>query len=160
MEGQTKKQRIGEIFRFLLVGGTATLVDYLCFWLLDGVLLPLAGEAAWWQTLSLLLATAVGFSIGLVVNWILSVKFVFLHTKKKVEVGAKKPFALFAIIGLVGLLLTEVGILILVSLLPEFFLFGGTGLMGTSWKKWLARVIMTCLVLVWNYIGRKILIFK
>ena len=42
---QTKKQLFWEIFRFLLVGGTATVADYFVFWLFDGLLfsaLPLS----------------------------------------------------------------------------------------------------------------------
>ncbi len=160
MEKQTKKQLFWEIFRFLLVGGTATLVDYCLFWLLDGVLLPLVSTARVWQTFSLLFATAVGFCVGLVVNWILSVKFVFLQVRDKEEATSKKSFALFSLIGVIGLLITEVGVLLLVSVLPTFSLFGRTELLGTTWAKWLSRAIMTGIVLVWNYLGRKLLVFK
>ena len=158
---QTKKQLFWEIFRFLLVGGTATLADYLVFWLFDGVLfslLPFSGKA--WSVLSLTVATAAGFCVGLLVNWILSVKFVFRAVKNKEEASSKKSFALFTLIGVVGLALTEVGVLLLVAIFPEFTIFGRTELLGTEWKKWVAKAIMTCIVLVFNYVGRKLLIFK
>ena len=157
---QTKKQLFWEIFRFLLVGGTATVVDYIVFWLFDGVLFPLISDAAWWATVSLILATAFGFCVGLIVNWILSVKFVFLAVRDKEEAASKKSFMLFTVIGVIGLVITEVGILLLVAILPEFPLFGTTDLLGTTWAKWLAKVIMTCVVLVFNYVGRKVFIFK
>ncbi len=157
---QTKKQLFWEIFRFLLVGGAATLVDYFVFWIFDGVLLPLISAAKWWETCSLILATAFGFCAGLIVNWILSVKFVFRQSKEEVGLKDKKPFAVFAIIGLIGLALTEVGVLLLVWILPEFSLFGVTEVLGTTWAKWLAKVIMTCIVLVWNYVARKLTVFK
>ena len=157
---QTKKELFWEIFRFLLVGGTATLVDYFVFWIFDGLLFPLVEAGAWWTTFSLIVATALGFCVGLIVNWLLSVSFVFKQVKDKGEAASKKSFLLFTIIGVFGLLITEVGILILVAIFPEFPLFGVTELMGTTWAKWLAKVIMTCIVLVWNYIGRKIFIFK
>ncbi len=159
-EKQTKKQLFWEIFRFLLVGGTATLVDYFVFWLFDGVLFPLISTASRWQTISLILSTALGFCVGLLVNWILSVKFVFRQVKNQEEATSKKSFAVFTIIGIFGLIITEVGILLLVSIFPAFSLFGRTDLLGTTWAKWLAKVIMTCLVLVWNYVGRKIFVFK
>ncbi len=159
-EKQTKKQLFWEIFRFLLVGGTATLVDYFVFWIFDGVLFPLISTAKWWTTLSLILATALGFCVGLIVNWILSVKFVFQQVKDKEEAGSKKSFMIFTIIGVFGLVITEIGILLLVAILPEFPLFGVTEVLGTTWAKWLAKVVMTCIVLAWNYIGRKIFIFK
>ena len=157
---QTKKELFWEIFRFLLVGGTATVVDYLVFWIFDGVLLPLISSAEWWVTVSLIVATALGFCAGLTVNWILSVKFVFRQVKNKEESSSKKAFFIFTLIGVIGLLITEVGILILVAVLPKFALFGVTEILGTSWAKWLAKVIMTCIVLVWNYVGRKIFVFK
>ncbi len=160
MAKQTKRQLFWEIVRFLAVGGTATLVDYFLFWLLDGVLLPLVGKGEGWQIFSLVLATGVGFCVGLLVNWVLSVKFVFLEVRDKEEARSKKSFALFSVIGVIGLLITEAGILILVSIIPAFSLFGSTELWGTTWAKWLSRAIMTAIVLVWNYLGRKILVFK
>ncbi len=160
MAKQTKRQLFWEIVRFLAVGGTATLVDYFLFWLLDGVLLPIVSSAKGWQTFSLVLATGVGFCVGLFVNWVLSVKFVFLQVRDEEEARSKKSFALFSLIGVIGLLITEVGIVFLVSVLPKFRLFGTTELWGTTWAKWLSRAIMTAIVLVWNYLGRKVFVFK
>ncbi len=160
-EKQTKEQLFWEIFRFLLVGGTATIADYLVFWLFDGWLLPLlpvSGKA--WTTISLIISTAAGFGIGLVVNWILSVRFVFRAVKDKEEASSKKSFFVFTVIGLIGLAITEVGVVILVAVLPEITLFGTTAFFRTEWSKWVAKVIMTCIVLVFNYTGRKLLIFK
>ena len=156
---QTKKQLFWEIFRFLLVGGTATLVDYFVFWIFDGLLFPLFMPTAW-HTFSLVLATALGFCVGLVVNWVLSVTFVFKHVKDEQEAKSKKSFALFTIIGVIGLLITELGIVLLVAVFPPITIFGTQALFGTAWEKWVAKVIMTCIVLVWNYLGRKIFIFK
>ena len=158
---QTKKQLFWEIFRFLLVGGAATVADYFVFWLFDGLLfsaLPLSGKA--WELFFLIVATAAGFCVGLIVNWILSVKFVFRAVRNQEEVESKKSFFVFTVIGLIGLGLTEIGVVLLVMLFPEITLFGTTALLGTEWKKWLAKVIMTCIVLVFNYVGRKLLVFK
>ncbi len=157
---QTKKQLFWEIFRFLFVGGIATLADYFVFWILDGVLFPLLSSVAWWSVLSLVFATALGFVAGLLVNWILSVKFVYRQVKDKEKASSKKSFWVFTAIGVVGLALTELGVLLLVAVLPKFSLFGVTELFGTSWAKWLAKAIMTCIVLAWNYLGRKLFIFK
>lgn len=155
MKRQTKKQLFLEIFRFLLVGGVATLADYLVFWIFDAFVFPES-----WGTLALVLSTAFGFCVGLTVNWVLSVRFVFRETEEKISVRSKKPFLTFALIGLFGLLITELGVVLLVWAFPSFTLFGKTTLFGTAWEKWLAKAIMTCLVLVWNYLGRKIFIFR
>ena len=162
MSKQTKKQLFLEILRFLIVGGTATLVDYLIFWIFDAWLFPLILpiEIAAFSTLALVLSTALGFCVGLLVNWVLSVRFVFRAVKDEESVRSKRSFALFALIGVIGLMLTEVGVVTLVAVLPEITVFGRTALLGTAWKKWLAKTVMTCLVLVFNYLGRKFLIFK
>ena len=161
-EKQTKKQLLWEMFRFALVGGVSTVVDYFIFWLFDAVLAPLVfpTDVKAWATFALVLATAFGFCVGLIVNWLLSLKFVFRAVKNKEEAQSKKAFMLFTIIGLFGLLWTELGVLTLVATLPEFALFGTTLFLGTTWAKWLSKVIMTVLVMIWNYVGRKLFIFK
>ena len=155
MKKQTIRQLVWEIFRFLLVGGVATLADYFVFWLFDAWIFPVA-----WGTVALVLSTALGFCVGLIVNWVLSVRFVFRETEEKISVHAKKPFLTFALIGLIGLLITELGVVLLVWAFPSFTLFGNATLLGTAWEKWFAKAIMTFLVLVWNYLGRKIFIFR
>ena len=158
---QTKKQLFWEIFRFLLVGGTATVVDYIVYYLFrQWILPPTLVDGAVWNTWSLILSTAFGFCVGLVVNWLLSVKFVFQAVKNKEESSSKKSFVVFTIIGLIGLAITEIGMHLLVSLLPMFSFLGTTAFLGLPWKEWLAKVIMTCLVLVFNYVCRKKFIFK
>ena len=161
-EQQTKKQLLLEMIRFALVGGISTVVDYFIFWLFDAVLAPLMlpTDVKIWATVSLIIATALGFCVGLIVNWLLSLKFVFRAVKNKEEAQSKKAFILFTVIGLFGLLWTELGVLLLVATLPEFALFGSITFLGTTWAKWLSKVIMTVLVMVWNYVGRKLFIFK
>ena len=157
--GQTKKELFWEIFRFLLVGGTATVVDYAVFYLFRQWLLPASLGGAAWNVVSLIIATALGFCAGLVVNWILSVKFVFRAVTNKEEAHSKKGFAIFSVIGLIGLGITELGMLLLVHIFPTITLFGVTKFL-LPWDEWLAKVIMTCIVLVFNYVGRKIFVFK
>ncbi len=155
MKKQTTQQLFLEIFRFLMVGGVATLADYLVFWIFDALIFPES-----WGTVALVLSTALGFCVGLIVNWVLSVRFVFREAKAEISVHSKKPFLTFTIIGLIGLLITELGVVLLVWAFPSFTLFGQAALFGTAWEKWFAKAIMTCLVLVWNYLGRKIFIFR
>ena len=154
---QTKKQLILELLRFLIVGGTATVFDYAVAYLFYQWLLPPRVVGG---TLSLVISTALGFCVGLIVNWILSVKFVFKDVKNKKESRSKKSFVIFTIIGVIGLGITELGMHLGVSFLPDVTLFSSQTFLGTEWKWWIMKVIMTCIVLVWNYVGRKLLIFK
>ncbi|MBQ8295202.1 MAG: GtrA family protein [Clostridia bacterium] len=153
---QTKKQLFWEIFRFLLVGGTATVIDYLTSYLFYTWLLPpeLIGSV-----LSLILSTALGFCVGLTVNWFLSVYFVFRAVKNREEANSKKGFVTFTLVGLVGLAVSVLGMQ-LVNVLPSITLFSSTTFLMEEWKWWLMKCVMTCIVLVWNYVGRKLLVFK
>lgn len=157
---QSFKELFWEIFRFLLVGGTATLVDYAVFYLFRQWMFP-ETLFAWsgWNTLSLIIATAFGFCVGLIVNWILSVKFVFRAVKNKEEASSQKSFWIFALIGVIGLAITELGIVLLVHILPEITLFGVTEFL-LPWDEWLSKILMTCIVLAFNYVARKTFIFK
>ena len=158
--GQTKRELFWEIFRFLLVGGAATVVDYAVFYLFrQWILPPTLITGAVWNIISLVTATAFGFCAGLLINWILSVKFVFRAVKNKEEAHSKKGFAIFTIIGIIGLGITELGMLLLVHIFPTMTIFGVTEFL-LPWDEWLAKVIMTCIVLVFNYVGRKIFVFK
>ncbi len=154
---QTKKQLFWEIFRFLLVGGLATVVDYIVFYLFREWILPakLIGD-----TPSLIAATAFGFAVGLIVNWVLSIAFVYRQVKNEEEARSKKSFIIFTVIGLIGLGITELGVWLLVKIIiPEFTFLGRTEFL-LPWNEWVAKMIMTCIVLAFNYVGRKLFIFK
>ncbi len=155
-EKQTKKQLFWEIFRFLLVGGTATVVDWAIAYVFYAWLLPPALVGEVW---ALLISTALGFCVGLVVNWLLSVSFVFRQVSEEVDARSGKSFLTFTAIGVGGLLISELGML-LVPVLPAFELFGSPTFLGTAWSWWTMKAAMTAIVLVWNYIGRKLFIFK
>ena len=153
---QTKRELFWEIFRFLLVGGLATVVDYVVSALFHGLVLPpkLIGE-----TWSLIISTALGFSAGLLVNWFLSLAFVFKAIRDKKQASSKKSFLVYCVICLIGLAITLLGVQ-LVQVLPNFPLFGVTDFLGSPWKWWLMKVTLTLIVLVWNYVGRKLFVFK
>ena len=156
-EKQSKKSLFYEILRFLLVGGTATVFDYAVAYLFYHLILPPDRIGG---TLSLVLSTAFGFGVGLAVNWVLSVCFVFRNVKDKKKSRSGKSFLMFTLIGLIGLGLTELGMHFGVSCLPEISLFGSAAFLGISWTWWISKVAMTCIVLVWNYLGRKLFIFR
>lgn len=154
---QTKQQLFWEIFRFLLVGGIATVADYITYYFVREWIFPasLIGD-----TLSLVIAIALGFAVGLIVNWLLSVSFVYRQVKDEKAARSKKSFVIFTIIGVIGLGITELGVWLLVQkIIPEFTFLGVKEFL-LPWNEWVAKVVMTCIVLVFNYVGRKLFIFK
>ena len=143
----TKKELFFEILRFLLVGGTATIVEYGIFALLNGLLGFNPILTGLWQ--------AIAFTISLLVNWFLSIIFVYKNVENKEKSRSFKSFLIFALIGLIGMAISSGGVA-LGELLPKL----NITILGNDLRTWLVKCTFTCIVLVWNYIGRKIFIFK
>lgn len=120
-----------QFFRYCFVGGLAFLVDY-------GLLYLLSDKFG----LHYLLSASIAFIAGLVVNYLISTFWVFSESKYQ---DKRKEFAIFAIIGVIGLGLTE-GLM---------WLF--TDLAGMHYM--LSKLITAALVLLWNFIARKVILF-
>ena len=150
MEKQTKKDIFLEIIRFLIVGGIATLCDYAVFYLFNLVILKGLNDSA-----NLVIATALGFLTGLLVNWFLQ-KFVYSYITDN-ETKSKKVFIKFVIVSLIGLGITELGMYLASPLYGKYV---WTIIVSFDPVKLFFKLLMTGIVLVWNYIARKLFVFK
>lgn len=129
-----------EFFRYAIVGGIAFLAD-------GGTLFIFKEFIFTEETkVSLFAATAAGFIAGLIVNYVLSIIFVFRKSENNSSGKGFKAFAVFAVIGVIGLGLTELG------------MYAGVYLI--KWNYLIVKVIVAALVLIWNYCGRKIFVFN
>lgn len=152
------KDLIWEIFRFLLVGGFATIVDWFVSFLFSAIF-PSMYLLDWNFKESL--ATVAGFTVGLFVNYFLSIVFVFKNKKDENEGKSLKDFAIFALIGVLVLLFQILGIFLINDLLfVKLLNFNLILIKNLTWGYIIAKVIMTAIGLVLNYVFRKILIFK
>ena len=132
---------IREFIRYFFVGGSAFLIDTGVLYLTQRFIFFNMGKPG------ILIATALGFMAGLIYNYILSIFFVFNDAEQKIKGKELKSFIIFAIIGIIGLGLTELGMYLGITLLnPKYYL--------------IVKVFVAAVVLFWNYIARKILIFK
>lgn len=141
----------GEILRFIIVGGIATLVDMFTM----GVVMYLMQKGIYSSfinvfihaptpsTLATIIGTTVGFLVGLVVNYILSILFVF---NEKGNSKSAKGFVVFTLLSAVGLGINILGTFIGFDLLHL--------------NQWLVKIVMVFVVLVYNYISKKLLLFK
>jgi putative flippase GtrA len=138
----SRRPRAHEFFRYVLVGGISFFVDFGVLYLSKSFLFSSMNG----QT-TILLAAALGFTAGLVFNYILSLIFVFRRKNEKAKQYKIRTFVLFAVIGIIGLLVTE------------FCMFVGIHIFGQEWYS-AVKVITAGIVLIWNYAARRILIFR
>lgn len=131
----------GEFIRYLLVGGSAFILDAGLLYVLSKYVFHALGRPG------ILLSSAIGFIAGLVFNYALSILFVFDKAKDKVKGREVFSFTIYAIIGVIGLLLTELG------------MFVGLSILGDSMYI-LVKVIVSGIVFIWNFVARKVILFK
>jgi putative flippase GtrA len=135
------RQLIYEFLRYVLVGGIAFLVDFGVLYLSKTLFFPRLGQTG------ILLAAALGFTAGLIFNYIFSLFFVFKQIDENARRRKIRSFVLFVIIGIIGLLITEL------------CMYAGVNLFGQKWYL-IVKIFTAGIVLIWNYTGRKVLIFK
>ncbi len=141
-----KADIIKEFLRYAVVGAIAFLVDFGVFALFRDVLFK--GDNG---NVARIVATSAGFIAGLAVNYILSMAMVFRTEKQQKQGRNKKAFLVFAAVGVVGYFLT-----VLLQHFGELAVGDTLGVLG----KYAVKICVTGIVLIWNYAGRKIFVFK
>lgn len=119
---------IKQILKFGIVGGIATVIDLLTYYLFYNFL-----------KINPLISNVIAFSVSVTYNYIASVKWVFNITKDK---SKKQMFIEFIILSIIGMLLTEL------------IIFVGTDKLKID--AMMIKIIATGVVMVFNFITRKI----
>ena len=120
-----------QILKFGVVGGTAFLIDYGIFTILSQLL-----------NIHYLIASIISFSISVIYNYILSIKWVFDVSKKQTS----KEFIIFIILSVIGLGLNSLIMYVSVDLMKI--------------HEMISKIVATVIVMVYNFITRKIFIEK
>ncbi len=128
-----------EFLRYAVVGGVAFVADFGTLWLTQELFFKSLARGVY-------VATACGFVVGLAVNYALSLAFVFTQAKDRGRGRSVGAFLVFGVVGLLGLGWTEFGMWV------------GYDVLG--WDYRVVKILVTGAVLMWNYLGRKILIFN
>ena len=142
---QKNKKLIMEFLRYVIVGGISAVVDMavnycLLFYVFGGTKDDMGLVA---------ISVTAGFIIGLLVNFILSNIFVFNADDQKEKGKTAGAFLIYALVGVIGYGLTA-GLTLLGTLV-----IGDEGI----WYLMLT-VAVKGIVLIWNYVGRKIFVYK
>ena len=121
------KSLIKQVLRFGIVGTIAFIIDY--------IILIICKEVF---NINVLLSAAIAFTISVIVNYILSMVWVFDVNKEK---NKRKNFIIFMVFSIIGLILTEI------------IMWIGTDLMHISYL--IVKIIATAIVMVFNFVTRK-----
>lgn len=141
---------IKQILKFGVVGGLSFLIDFTIYTLI----IVIFGNAK----ITVAAAAFFGFTISLIFNYFTSMKFVFVHDE---NMDRRKEFTIFAVLSLIGLVLNEVLILGVLAVFDNVA-FLQTGFSGLLWqfKETIGKIFATGVVMVYNFITRKIFIEK
>lgn len=121
---------LSQIAKFGVVGVVCFAIDYTLMILLT----ELAG-------LDYLLSSGISFSVSVVVNYLLSMRFVF---RSKKDANKVKEFTVFVVLSITGLLLTEALMWVGVELIGIHYMF--------------TKVAVTGIVMVYNFVTRKLIL--
>ena len=117
-----------QILKFGVVGGIAFVIDY--------VTLIICKEIF---NINVLLSAAIAFTVSVIFNYILSIKWVFQVNKEK---DSRKNFIIFIVFSIIGLGLTEL------------IMWFGTDVIKINYL--IVKIIATGIVMIFNFITRKI----
>ena len=127
-----KRELLLQVFKFTIVGAVAFIIDYSIMVICKEIL-----------HFSVLLSAFIGFTISVIYNYIASVKWVFNVNEKK---SKTKNFIIFIIFRFICLILTEL------------IMWFGTDIIKISYL--IVKVIATIIVMIFNFITRKIFLEK
>lgn len=139
------KKLLAQILKFGLVGGTSFLVDFILYAILTNLL-----------SVHYLLAAGISFAISLVVNYLLSMRFVFVRRE---DISKKREFFTFIILSIIGGILNEFLLFICLDLIYPNSLYLTTAVAPET-ATLAAKVFAAGVVMVYNFISKKIFLEK
>lgn len=136
---------LAQIFKFIIVGGISFLIDFVVYTMMCNGL-----------HIHYIIAGIVGFTVSVVANYILSMRFVF---ESKEDMRKDKEFIIFVVLSLVGMLLNSVILYVCIDLIYSCWDLLQE-VISTEVMNVIAKVIATGIVMVYNFITRKIFLEK
>lgn len=144
-----------ETLKFAVMGIISFIIDYITFLVFNRIVFGQSGDS---HSALTSVANVIGYSVGVIVNYFLLRFFVFTAEHQKENGKGLKAFIIFVVSSIIGLLLTVVLTQLFMILFShlDFSRFNLVFLAPDS----LGKICATMMVTVWNYLSKKIFIFK
>ena len=133
MDKISKNKLLMQIIKFVFVGGTAFLIDYYLLLFLTNTM-----------NIHYVVSNVISFCVSVIYNYILSAFWVFEMDKNK---SKTQTFVVFIVLSVIGLLINTVVV---------FLLYDATKIFALS----ISKIIATAIVMVYNFVSRKIFLEK
>lgn len=147
------KKLIDQILKFGVVGVGCFLIDFV---ITNAVAALLRNGAGMATGRAALIGAFFGFVISVVINYLLSMRYVF---ERREDMSRRREFVIFTILSLFGLALNEAIIKVSIDVIYENWKLLRE-LMGPALVTAGAKIIATGIVMVYNFITRKIFLEK
>lgn len=144
------KQLISQIMKFGVVGVVCFFVDYIIGLIVLNIILTLGSDSLF--ELGSMAGSALGFIISVIVNYVLSFKYVFA---RKEDMNRKAEFVIFVVLSVIGLGLNQLIIWVCVGPIYSHIAWLKQ-LLNYNLAFTVAKVIATGIVMIYNFITRKI----
>lgn len=133
MDKILKNKLLMQIIKFVFVGGTAFLIDYYLLLFLTNTM-----------NIHYVVSNVISFCVSVIYNYILSAFWVFEMDKNK---SKTQTFVVFIVLSVIGLLINTVVV---------FLFYDATKIFALS----ISKIIATAIVMVYNFVSRKIFLEK
>ena len=121
-----------QLFRYIIVGGVAFIVDYSLLFVLTE-----------YVGFHYIVSATFSFIAGLVVNYIISTSWIFRNSKLS---STTVEFVIYGAIGVVGVVLNNILLYLFTDILHIHYM--------------ISKLITAALVMGWNFVGRRVILFN
>jgi putative flippase GtrA len=127
------KKLLEQIVKFGIVGAIAFVIDYAVLFIL-----------VQFFHMDSIVAATISFTVSVIFNYLASMKYVFVG---RADQSKQKQFVIFVVLSVIGLLIND-GIMWVLNGILQVFI--------PTYYYMVSKVVATAVVMVWNFVSRKI----
>lgn len=139
------KKLLEQIFKFAIVGGLSFIIDFVVYALLCNIL-----------GVHYIFAGICGFTVSIIFNYKMSMRYVFAS---KDDMSKSKEFVTFVVLSIIGAGLNSLILFVCVDVMYQNWIWLQS-VLSIKLMNLAAKIIATAIVMVYNFVTRKIFLEK